>query len=52
MLITFKLFNPELFMYQLKLVHIYSLYGNSIGTAGVQAVAEGLQQFTSLQKLK
>jgi hypothetical protein len=32
--------------------HMYSLYGNKIDVAGAQAVAEGLQYCTNLQKLK
>ena len=32
--------------------HIYSLYDNKIEDAGVQALAEGLQHCTNLQKLK
>jgi hypothetical protein len=34
------------------ITHIYSLDENKIGDAGAQAVAEGLQHCTNLQKLK
>ena len=34
------------------IAHIYSLYQNKIEGAGAQALAEGLQHCTTLQKLK
>ena len=34
------------------ITYSYSLKGNNIGTAGAQALAEGLQHCTSLQDLK
>ena len=33
-------------------VHIYRLQGNKIGDDGAQALGEGLQHCTNLQKLK
>ena len=33
-------------------MHVFGVGGNNVGTAGAQALAEGLQHCTNLQKLK